>query len=354
MQDLGRIGDALDSYDAALRLDPRSHVAAFHRGLARLLEGDFERGWPDYEGRLLSDRHPRRNMPFASWHGENPSGRTVLAYAEQGIGDEIMFASCLPELIARAGHVIIDCAPKLAPLFARSFPQATVHGGSQFDDIDWLDALQEPDLAVPVGSLPLYLRPTPGAFPPHSGYLVADSARVRHYRETLARLGPGLKIGLSWRGGTALSRKDQRSLDPAQLAPLFRIEALHFVNLQYDTRPQELASFSPWGQVHDIAEANASFDETAALVAALDGVVSVCTAVIHLSGALGRPVWILAPFSPEWRYGIRGERMPWYPSARVLRQRSRGDWSEPLAEVVARVSAAAKASSPHSGGISPC
>jgi len=341
LQDLGRVDDAIEAYDAALALRPDHHVARFHRALARLLVGDFGGAWPDYELRLLTEDRPVRRFAFPRWQGEDLAGSTILVHAEQGLGDEIMFASCLPELLARARHVVVDCSPKLGGLFSRSFPQATVHAGSQFDDTTWVEALPPVDYVVPAGSLPLHFRPDRSAFPDHPGYLVADPTRVARWRARLDALGPGRKIGLSWRGGMVQSRRPLRSLNPLRLAPLVAVPGTHFVSLQYDARPDEL---QPLAQehglvVHDWPEIHADYEETAALVAALDLVVSVCTAVIHLGGALGRPVWVLAPFSPEWRYGLRGEPMPWYPSVRVLRQPSRGDWDSVISAAVGRLQA---------------
>jgi tetratricopeptide (TPR) repeat protein len=343
LQDLGRLDEAIVAYDRVLAAQPDHRLARFHRALAFLLRGEFGRAWPDYELRLLSDDRPPRRFPAPRWQGEDLAGRTILVHAEQGLGDEMMFASCLPDLLARAKHVVVDCSPKLAGLVARSFPTATVHGGGQYDDTGWLANAPKVDYVVPAGSLPLHLRPSLASFPRHGGYLVADPLRVEAWRSRLDALGPGLKIGLSWRGGMPQSRRALRSIDPAALAPLVAVPGTHFVDLQHDGRPEELRTLT---QVHGLTvhhwpEALADYEETAALVASLDLVVSVCTAVIHLGGALGRPVWVLAPFSPEWRYGIAGEAMPWYPSVIVLRQPARDDWDGVLAAALARLRALA-------------
>jgi tetratricopeptide (TPR) repeat protein len=338
LQDLGRIDEAISSYSAALDLDPRNHVARFHRSLAYLLKGEYSKGWPDYEMRLISDDRPQRTFPYPRWNGEPCLRKTVLVYAEQGVGDEIMFASCVPDLLQRCGHVVIECASKLAPIMTRSFPEASVRGGTQFDDMTWLSTLPAIDRAIPIGSLPLHLRRTVDEFPRHSGYLRADPEKVAHKREWLQTLGPGLKVGLSWRGGTAVSRGSLRSLGSEQLQAVFSVKGAHFVNLQYDSTPAELDEFVRFSaSFHDCPGAMSDYDATAALVCALDVVVSVCTAIVHLGGALGKVVWVLAPKSAEWRYGLTGEDMSWYPSVKVFRQRKRGDWSVPLDEVSRRL-----------------
>lgn len=328
LQDMGRLDEAIAIYDQALAANPDNHLARWHRSLAFLLRGDFSRAWSDYELRLLSESQPKRNFPYPRWDGTDLSGRTILVHAEQGLGDEIMFASCLPDVIARAKHCVIDCNLKLAPIFVRSFPAATIHGGSQFDDLSWLDKLPPVDVQIPSGSLPLFLRNKREDFPAHQGYLRADPERIAFWKERLAALGGGLKVGVSWRGGTRISRIALRSLELPQLAPILTQGNVHFIDLQYNSNQAELSELQQTHGVtiHHWEEAIHNYDETAALICALDRVISVCTAAVHLSGALGRPVWVMAPLSPEWRYGIKDEFMQWYPSVRVFRQTRWGEW----------------------------
>ncbi|MDD2767307.1 MAG: tetratricopeptide repeat protein [Methylococcus sp.] len=330
LQDLGRIDDALAAYETALALEPENRSVRFHRALARLLVHDFENAWADYELRLLSEDHPRRAFPYPRWDGSGLSGKTILVYAEQGLGDEIMFASCLPDVVARAGHCVIECNEKLAPIFRRSFPTATVHGGSQHDDQAWLSQMSPIDCCTPIGSLPLYFRNRLADFPSHDGYLKADEERVAHWRQVLESLGPGLKVGISWRGGTCQTRQSYRSLPLESLAPILEVDGTHFVNLQYGECRQEIAKLQAAQDltVHDFPEAIADYDETAALVTALDLVISVCTAAVQLAGALGRPVWVLAPAGPEWPFGIVECPMPWHPSCRVFRQSAPLAWED--------------------------
>ena len=172
------------------------------------------------------------------------------------------------------------------------------------------------------------------ALPIYTGYLRADPERIGFWRARLDALGPGPKIGISWRGGTAATRTAQRSLGPADLLPLLGFPVGGFVSLQYDADAAEVAALPTGGSaVHFWDDALRDYDETAALVCALDLVISVCTAVIHLTGALGRPVWVLVPSIPEWRYGVAGTEMPWYPSARLFRQPPGAAWSVVTREV---------------------
>jgi Flp pilus assembly protein TadD len=328
LHDLGRIDEAVAAYDAALAMDPQYRLARFHRSLARLIEHRFEQAWEDYEARDALAAVAARASGIPRWDGGELTGKTLLILAEQGLGDEIMFASCFAEVIACAKHCVIDCAPKLAPIFRRSFPAATIHGGTQGESMDWLQEVARPDVQTPAGSLPRFLRPGLTSFPARAGYLKPDQTAAARWRARLAALGNGARIGVSWRGGTAQSRSGMRSLALQQLAPLFALRDRHFVSLQFDASAAEVAAFcqrSGFSLAH-FDQAMADYDETAALVSSLDLVLSVCTAVIHLAGAIGTPVWVMAPRVPEWRYGIGGETMPWYPGNRVLRQATAGDW----------------------------
>ena len=328
LQELGRLDEAIDSYTAAIAARPGFELALWHRALCYLLQHDFARGWTDYDLRLRSKDRPPRAATHRQWHGESAAEMRLLIYGEQGIGDEIMFASCLPQMIAAGRHCVVECSDKLLPLFRRSFPDAEVLATPAPADLPV-------DAQIAMGSLPQYLRKTIDDFPRHAGYLKADPARVAAWRARLAALGPGPKVGISWQGGTFKTRAPVRSIPLAQWAPPLAIEGMHFVDLQYTDCADEVAAVeqAQGVRINRWREARDDFEETAALVAALDLVVSVCTAVIHLGGALGRPVWVLAPHSPEWRYGCRGEAMPWYPSVRVFRQSAHGSWGPLIGDV---------------------
>lgn len=337
LQDLGRINDALACYDRAIELqdDPKlRRLPIFHRALARLLMGDFS-AWCDYELRLISEDCPRRTVSAPRWEGAELAGRTILIYGEQGLGDEIMFASCIPDVMARAKHCVIECSPKLESLFRRSFPAATVYAATPERRVPDEIAARGIDCEVPAGSLPLHVRRHVSDFPRQPGYLKADPQRVAYWRRRLDGLGAGLKVGISWQGGTHKTRSPLRSVPLAQWLPILRCPGVRWVSLQYGDADAALAELRTQHGIHVAhwQEAIDDYDETAALMGALDLTISVCTAVIHLGGALGRPVWVMAPLSPEWRYGIAGETMPWYPSVHVFRQSVFGEWSPVILRV---------------------
>jgi tetratricopeptide (TPR) repeat protein len=333
--DCGRIDDALACFERALELDPGLEETRFNRAVARLRIGDFRRGWDDYEKRWAWKFATTAPYEFPAWDGSPLRGRRLLVYHEQGLGDEIMFASCYGDLLSQDGQIVIECSTKLEKLFARSFPKADVRVGSRNGMPGWISELSPFDAQIACGSLPGLFRRDREAFPEHRGYLRADPDRVDYWKDRLRSIGQGLKIGVSWRGGAVKTRRRLRSLALADMAPLFRMPDAEFISLQYTDCGAEIASLAQREGivVHHWQEAIDDYDETAALVCALDGIVTVCTAIVHLGGALGRPVRVMVPYAPEWRYMARGERMPWYPSVRLFRQPSPGDWGSVLEAV---------------------
>jgi tetratricopeptide (TPR) repeat protein len=338
--ELGRLDEAIASYDRALALRPEFALPAFHRALTRLLRGDFREGWDQYELRKLDRHYPGQPDLWPSWEGSPLAGQTLLISREQGLGDEIMFASCLPQLMGMARHCIVECEPRLLGIFRRSFPGATVYAtaadGGMPDEIRAL----KPDFVTPAGSVPRFIRRNAGEFPRHQGYLRADPERIARWRARLAQLGPQLKVGVSWAGGVRKTRRVLRSVALDHWLPILGTPGVRFVSLQYTTgAEQQVAELR---ERHGVpmehwAEAIHDYEETAALVCALDLVLSVCTAVVHLGGALARPVWVMAPYSPEWRYGFSGDTMPWYPSVKLFRQSSFGSWEPVIASVASEL-----------------
>jgi tetratricopeptide (TPR) repeat protein len=325
---MGKAEEAAASYKRALKVMPDYPDALFHLGMLNLMRGRYREGWAGFEYRFKIRRAIKRRCE-PRWNGTALGGRVLHVMREQGIGDDIMYSSCYPRLIRDAKHCFIECEPRLEKLFARSFPQATFI--PIVDNAIKEAVLRRDDIDVRIfsASVPGYLRNSIRDFPPHQGYLRPDAERTMFWREKLSALGVGLKVGISWRGGTVYTNRSRRTLTLAQLQPLLALPGVHWVNLQYGERTAEIAGFKAAHGIHitDWAEAiDGDYDETAALVNELDLVISVCTSVIHLAGALGRPVWVMVPLAPEWRYGLEGETMPWYPTARLLRQTEAGSW----------------------------
>jgi tetratricopeptide (TPR) repeat protein len=335
LQDVGRIPAAIEAYDRAIARDANNPLYRFHRSLALLLTGRFTEAWPDYELRLLDEAAPQRRFAIPKWFGDAPPKGRLLVSAEQGLGDQIMFASCIPDLEATGVPLLIECHPQLEKIFCRSFPQALVRAGTQFEDPSW--TARYPDLScyVPCGSLPGIFRRTAADFPQRVGYLKADPEKVISWRERLAKIGSGLTVGISWRGGTEKSRRALRSPDTRDLANLLQEPSAEWISLQYDVAPGEIGALEDLSgrRIHHWPDAIADYDETAALLSGLDLIVSVCTSVVHLGGALGCKVWVMAPFTPEWRYGLNEGGMHWYPHVRVIKQKSPNAWPELIQRV---------------------
>lgn len=341
LRDQGKIDQAIAHLEWVLERDPADGVAAWNLAVMRLASGNFRAAWADYELRWLQPDAVRRNFDFPRWDGSPLAGRTLLIYAEQGLGDEIMFASCVPEIFAAGGAVVLECSPRLAALFRRSFPAVTVIEAFADRGPDWLERLPRIDCQVAIGSLPRVLNLDRSDFPRSPSYLKAHQAQIERWRSALKRIGPGLKIGLCWRGGAPQTGGLLRSLDVAQLEPLWRLPGCHFVSLQHGATEEYVAAADRdfGAKIHCWPGIGHDMDETAGLIQALDIVVSVTTTVVHLAGALGQTAWAMVPVSAEWRYQAAGERMPWYPSVRLFRQPASNAWSS-VVEAIARELAA--------------
>ncbi len=334
LRDLGHLDLAVEQYDRVLRQQSQLGDAVINRCYALLMREDYAAGWAAYERRHEASGSPDRGFPFSEWRGEPLTGKRILVYAEQGVGDEIMFASCLPDVIARAAHVIIQCNIRLARLFAYSFPSATIHGAGKDDDRGWLQSLPRADFQVAFGSLPGHFRRTRSAFPLHLGYLTADGSRGEFWRSWLGASTGRLRVGIAWRGGSLRTRQWVRSTRLEQWMPMVTRGGVDFISLQYGDAADEVEQcVRRHGKVVREAHGTEDLGDLAALMSALDLVITVDNTVAHLAGALGRPLWILLPFSAEWRYLREGTAMRWYPSAKLFRQPRPRDWEAVFSQV---------------------
>ncbi len=345
-QDRNELSDALRCYDSAISLSPDDAYARLNRASTLLLAGDFAQGWAEYDCRFVAHHTPRRPFPWPLWDGSPIEGKRLLLYAEQGVGDEIMFASCFPDLLRLTARCVIECDSRLGSLFKRSFPNAEIVGGKvekgvREDTMERLAALGPFDFQAAMGDLPRYLRPDLASFPRVQGYLKPDSERLTKWHARYASLGAGPKIGISWRGGRTGAQQRLRSIALTEWEDILATPGVHFVNLQYgDTVAERRLVKEHLGiDVHHWEDSNplADLDDFAAQIAALDLVISIDNATIHLAGALGVATWVLLPHSPDWRWLLRRDDTPWYPSLRLLRQSASGTWSTVLAQVAARL-----------------
>ncbi|HEY0832865.1 MAG TPA: tetratricopeptide repeat protein, partial [Azospirillum sp.] len=332
---LRRDGPAAERHlSHALLLDGSLGPAHLNRGMIRLEHGDLAGGWPEYQWRFRAKGYTDRAIAAPLWCGEDLAGRSILVWREQGVGDEILFSSCYADLVARADRVVIECDARLAGLFARSFPTALVRAETVAADGGETIAHPDADRHAPAGRLPMLLRGRLAAFPPRPGWLVPDSARVAAWRDRLAALGPGLRVGIAWR--SQLMTTDRRAAYTRidQWGPVFAVPGVHLVNLQYDECAVELEEAERrFGvTVHRWADLDLKndFEGTAALIANLDLVVSPATSAGELAAALGTPTWRLG--GPDWT--VLGSAVrPWFPAMRLFRPRP----GETLADTLATV-----------------
>jgi tetratricopeptide (TPR) repeat protein len=333
LQALNRYDEALASFDRALALAPDFADAHFNRSLALLATGDYARGQGEYEWRWKRSgaASTRQNFHRPLWLGETPLGsRTILLHAEQGLGDTLMFARYVG-LLARAGaKVVLEVHPELKALMSRLRGCAAVIGRGE--------PRPAHDVHCPLGSLPLALKTTPASVPDETPYLTADPARMAHWGGRLAAHGSP-RVAIVWAGNVAHANDRNRSLPLATLAPLWTAERARLVSLQRDLRPGDADALASAPVLHLGAELD-DFDDTAAVLAQCDLVISVDTSVAHLAGALGRPLWVLLPYSADWRWTAAGERSLWYPSARLFRQPQPGDWDSVVNDVLKALPAA--------------
>ncbi len=316
----------------AVALKPDMAEAHMRLGQALLASGDYAEGWAEYEWRYrIAEAQPLLppGLPLASrhapWDGTPLSAdRTLLLVADQGFGDVMMFARFLPWAMARCADVALACSGEMLGLLRRAFPGPRTL-------TQWQDAR---DCAVhcPLSGLPRLAGVAAGALPGGIPYLSADPARRAGMAEWLAAATPRarLRVGLAWAGRTSHPNDRNRSMRLDMLRPLLATEGAALVSLQKGegAPPARTPLLDASAMLQD-------FEDTAALVDCLDLVVAVDTAVAHLAGALGKPVWVLLPFAPDWRWMTGRPDSPWYPTCRLYRQSSPGAWADPVAAAAA-------------------
>lgn len=324
LEELGRFDEALHAYDEAIAR-PGEAEGRWNKALLLLLRGDYERGWPLYEARWATPelRDRVRHFPFPPWRGEDLAGKALLLHAEQGAGDAIQFARYVPMLEARGARLTLETPTALAPLLASSFPSVRIVAPGA--------SLEPHDFHCALGSLPLAFGTTLASIPGSDGYLRGEEERRREWRE---RLGGGARrrIGLAWSGNPQHRNDHKRSIPLASLAPFLAIDA-DFHSLQKDIRASDRAAAEASPRLRVWGDDLADFADTAALIDAMDLVITVDTSVAHLAGALAKPTWLLVPTKPDWRWMLERADSPWYASVRIFRQSAPGEWAPVIEEV---------------------
>jgi len=323
---LNRHQDALSSYARVRELAPEFADVHFNAALSLLTLGDYRRGFAEYEWRWRrTGMIARQDLRAPLWLGETPlAGKTILLHAEQGLGDTVMFARYVPRLARLGAKIALEVQPELVALLATLDSAAAVVGRGQ--------PLPAHDLHCPLASLPLALKTEPTEIPAEFPYLRAAEPHLSKWRARLDGV-PAPRVALVWSGGATHANDRRRSLALEQLEPLLSVSGVRFISLQREPRDACAARLGGETRITHLGGELADFADTAAILTLVDQLVCVDTSVVHVAGALGRSALVLLPFQPDWRWTLERERSPWYPTLKLFRQPSPGDWAAPIARV---------------------
>ena len=319
--------EALDSYGKALKLKHDYPDVLSNQSLSQLVLGQFEQGWQSYEYRWKKgNADTPRHTDIPLWLGATPiSGKRILLWSEQGLGDTIHFCRYAPMVAALGAEVVLEVDPLLKTIAQTMDSRITVIGIGE--------AVPQVDYQIPLMSLPLVFKTDLASIPASPAYLRTDKNKQEHWRSRQDFANGKMKIGLVCSGNTGNTNDHRRSMPLQDFAPLLQLPADFFL-IQKEVRERDLAFLQQNPKLRLPAADIDGFDDTAAIIANLDLVISVDTSIAHLSGALGIPVWILLPWVPDWRWLLDREDSPWYPSARLLRQDAAGNWQGVIQRVV--------------------
>jgi Tfp pilus assembly protein PilF len=318
---LGQPAEALACHDRALKVRPDYDHGYMSRGVARLRLGDYAGGWPDYEGRYKLKEFVMPSFQEPRWNGELLDGKTIFLAAEQGLGDTLQFVRYAALVRKRCGKVILACQKALIPLLS---------------NMPGIDQLFPPGVELPhfdawasLVSVPGIMGTSLETIPADVPYLFAAKDLVEHWRREL-QATPGFKVGICWQGNPDFKADRERSVPLAEFAPLAGVPGVQLISLQKQHGVEQLAQFSSQLSIVDLASrldvSSGAFMDTAAVIKGLDLIITADTAIAHLAGGLGAPVWIALPYVAHWCWLWDRHDSPWYPTARLFRQPERGNW----------------------------
>ena len=336
-REIGHLDEALADYRRALALNPDHVGARANLALTELLLGDWASGFDGYELRFRKwkNRVFQPETGALGWRGEALTGKSILLYGEQGFGDAIQFIRYVPQLLARGARVTVLCDRRLHRLFS------TVAAGVEF--IERVEPGRPFDFQIALMSLPRVLAIRPDTLRSQVPYLRAEPGRCEYWR---LRLGEhGFKVGLAWQGNPAGSIDNGRSIPLREFVPLAHVNRVRIISLQKNFGVEQLATVPADMKVErpgfEFDEGNDAFIDTAAIMANLDLIITSDTSIAHLAGALARPVWIALKYVPDWRWLLERSDSPWYPTARLFRQRKLDDWTGVVDDIAAALKVAA-------------
>lgn len=326
---------ALEHFKRLLELDKDDADAHRHIASLMLKIGSFSEGWKHWEWRWAKSLAKQaQNFPIPEWQGQDLRGKTLIVWAEQGVGDEIMFSSMLPDISALGGVIYYECDKRLIPLFSRKYSEINFIANTYKPVKRWPKA----DYHIPAGGLCRIFRPTLESFREGHSYLSADEINTAIRREKYKNLFPRKKlVGISWRGGYAGTNKFSRSLQLEDLAMLSQLENIQLINLQYGNTEKERATLKDEFDVdlyHDEdVDPMKDIDAQAAQISSLDAVITIDNTTAHLAGALGIPSYVILPLDPDWRWGLESDKSYWYQSLKLIRNNEFNDWNAAVKRV---------------------
>ena len=336
LEDSGKIYEAIQSYQNALDInnsDPQIH---WNLSLLQIMTGNLKDGWQNYKYGKFTKEKDRRfvQTPYVNWNGEKLTNKRILITAEQGIGDEIMFCSCIPDLIKHGpSQIIIECDQRISKILTNSFEHiATISRNNRSDD-QWKKELGEVDYHIQAGDLPSFFRSNNKDSPQTVSYLIPDTQLIKKWKKRYDKLEHAFNIGISWKGGI---NDQNRSFDLSKFVNIFSLNA-NFINLQYGDYSHEITlcqeqyniTINDW----DDADSLLDLDNFSAQLAALDLVISVDNSTLHFAGAIGVKTYALLPYMSNYRWMINTNRSLWYPSVTLFRQKKSSNWDNVLNEI---------------------
>ncbi len=330
LEDLRKIDEAINSYTKAIQTKKNDVEARWNLSLLLIMTGDLKKGWKEYEFGKLTDKKDRRlvQTPYALWKGESLSEKAILITAEQGIGDEIMFSSCIPDIVKlNPKCIVVECDSRISVLLENSFKSIQTIKRKNRSQVEWREDVDSIDYQVSIGSLPKFFRQDIDLFPQKKSFLLPNKVLEKKWKNRYALLGDGLKIGLSWKGG---NNDRQRSIKLQDWREIFKFKT-HFINLQYGDCAQEIEQLKIEQGIHihnwNDADPLTDLDNFAAQISALDLVISVDNSTVHFAGAVGTTVWVLLPYLSNYRWMQDRNDSPWYPTMKLFRQTHHNNWN---------------------------
>jgi tetratricopeptide (TPR) repeat protein len=328
----GQLDESIKYFKKAIQLNPNHADAHFGLSLTLLSLGNFAEGLKEHEWRWKSRDflknncfHKPDNFPHPILNGLDLAGQTIMIYAEQGLGDEIQFIRYAPLVAQHGAKVIIECHQELSSLLQ------SIEGVKQF--IVQGEPLPDFDMQCPLLTLPLVFNTTLENIPAEVPYISVTSMLIQKWKDKIQQDNSRLKIGLVWQGNPKHKNDINRSIPFAHFSPFAKLSDITFYSLQKGKASEHAKLFSTGMKFLDLTEEINDFSDTAALIKNLDLIISVDTAVTHLAGALGKPVWTLIPFRSDWRWMLNRDHSPWYPTMRLFRQPSPKDWESVIEKV---------------------